>query len=81
MAIPSKPQEPRNHAVSDLARLGSRVRQLRVERALPQDRLALAAEVDQSALSKLERGVRSMSRPALMRVANALGVTMEELLL
>lgn len=64
----------------DFVMLGRRVRELRQQREFPQDRLALQANVDQSALSKLERGVRSMPRGALERIATALGVSYEELI-
>lgn len=63
----------------DAAALGRRVRELRQSKQFPQDRLALQANVDQSALSKLERGVRPMPRGALERIATALGVSYDEL--
>ena len=62
--------------------LGSKIRRLRVERGLGQERLAIEANVDQSGLSKFERGKdqRGFSSVALQRVATVLGLTLEELL-
>jgi len=75
MARPSKTQESRPSA----AALGPRVRQLRQAMGLPQDRLALSADIDQSALSKFERGVRPLGRGALERIAEVLKLTYDEL--
>lgn len=75
MARHGKTQE----SLPDVTILGRRVRELRQKKEYPQDRLALQANVDQSALSKLERGVRSMPRGALERIATALGVSYDEL--
>lgn len=76
MARRNNPQE----SSADVAALGRRVRELRQSKQLPQDRLALQANVDQSALSKLERGVRPMARGALERIATALGVSYNDLI-
>jgi|GEM_PF-1104644 len=60
--------------------IGARVKRLRQERKLVQDRLAIEATVDQSSLSKFERGVDQGLGPApLGRIAKVLGVTLEEL--
>lgn len=62
-------------------RLGARVRRLRMERSIPQEKLAINASVDQSGLSKFERGVgRSLGAAALQRIAAVLGVPYEDLL-
>ena len=54
--------------------IGARVRRLRQERGLAQDRLALEANVDQSGLSKFERGKsRHWGRAPLGRIAAVLG--------
>lgn len=63
-----------------MIRIGQRIRDLRTERKIPQDRLALRANLDQSGLSKLERGVRdTISRPSLERIAEVLGIPFEDL--
>jgi ribosome-binding protein aMBF1 (putative translation factor) len=61
--------------------IGERIRRLRKHRGFSQDKLAIDARVDQSGLSKFERGrERSMSLDALGRIAVALGITLEVLL-
>lgn len=65
-----------------LESLGTKIRRLRGERGISQDRLAIEAMVDQSGLSKFERGVRGkhkLGRIPLERIARVLRVTYEEL--
>lgn len=60
--------------------LGTRIRRLRSERGLAQERLAIEAHVDQSGLSKFERGKdRRLSRESLERIAKVLGVSYQQL--
>ena len=60
--------------------LGARIRRLRQERKLSQDRLAIEAHVDQSGLSKLERGKeKRMGEKPLRRIAAVLKVPFEDL--
>jgi transcriptional regulator with XRE-family HTH domain len=59
--------------------LGSRVRRLRLERGVGQERLALIAHVDQSALSKFERNSKGVGEVALRRLADALGISFDDL--
>ena len=60
--------------------LGSRIRRLRMERGITQDSLALKSKVDQSGLSKFERGkAQKLGRVGLSRIAGVLGMTLEEL--
>ena len=67
--------------VGNLEPLGQRVRRLRQERKMSQDRLALGAQMDQSGLSKFERGVeRKMGEGVLRRVAGYLQIPFEELI-
>jgi transcriptional regulator with XRE-family HTH domain len=65
---------------SSLEPLGERIRRLRQAKGLPQERLALLAKVDQSGLSKFERGGRGLGRVPLTRIASVLGVTLADLL-
>jgi transcriptional regulator with XRE-family HTH domain len=61
--------------------IGARVRRLRKDRGLAQDRLAIEANVDQSGLSKFERGKRGKMGPApLGRIAAVLGLSLEALI-
>jgi transcriptional regulator with XRE-family HTH domain len=61
--------------------LGARIRRLRLDKGLGQERLAIEANVDQSGLSKFERGKekRMIGEQALRRLAAVLEVTFEEL--
>jgi transcriptional regulator with XRE-family HTH domain len=64
-----------------LEHLGSKIRRVRMDLGLGQERLAIESNVDQSGLSKLERGKdRRMSREALGRIASVLGLTYDQLL-
>lgn len=60
--------------------IGARVRRLRSERSIGQERLAMQAHVDQSGLSKFERGGRGFGEVPLRRIAQALGVSFDELI-
>ncbi len=61
--------------------LGSRIRRLRGELGLGQERLAIESHVDQSGLSKFERGKdnRAISEAALRRIATTLGTSFDRL--
>jgi len=60
--------------------LGVKIKRLRQERRLSQDRLAIESHIDQSGLSKFERGQdRSMGEIPLRRIAAALKVSFEDL--
>ena len=60
--------------------LGAKVKRLRQERRLSQDRLAIESHIDQSGLSKFERGKdRSMGEIPLRRIAGVLNISFEEL--
>lgn len=59
--------------------IGCKVKRLRTEKRLSQDRLALGAHVDQSGLSKFERGGKGIGRTALTRIAAVLEVSFEDL--
>jgi transcriptional regulator with XRE-family HTH domain len=65
---------------NDVETLGQRIKRLRQAKGLTQDRLAIEAHIDQSGLSKLERGKeRSMSKVLVMRIAGVLSLSFEEL--
>ena len=57
---------------------GERVRSLREQRGWTQDGLAARAVIDVQTLRRIERGGR-VRRRSLLRVAQALGLTIEEL--
>lgn len=60
--------------------LGHNVRRYRQLRGVTQEALALEADMKRSYLSDLERGTRNPSVRALGRLAEALGVSPEQLL-
>ena len=60
------------------AKLGSRIRQFRMERALSSGELAAAASVTSSAVSKVEHGKMVPSRDVLARIVTALNLPAEE---
>lgn len=59
--------------------LGQRIRKLRKENGLTQERLALMVNIQQSYLSRLEAGDRNPSFDLLVKIADALGMTLSEL--
>ena len=63
-----------------LKRLGKRVRELRVEKGLSQEGLALAAGLDRSYVGGVERGQRNIAVLNLKKIAHALGVKPSQLL-
>lgn len=64
----------------DVELLGAKIKRLRTERNLSQDRLAIESQIDQSGLSKFERGKdRSMGETPLRRIASVLKISFEAL--
>jgi transcriptional regulator with XRE-family HTH domain len=60
--------------------IGAKIRRLRKERKISQDRLSIEAHVDQSGLSKFERGgEREFAPQSLARIAKVLGLTLDQL--
>jgi len=57
-----------------------KIRQLRLERGLTQERLAARASVAQSTLSQYESGAVSPSLAVAMRLASALDVSLESII-
>jgi len=63
-----------------LRRLGIRIRELRTRRGWSQEAFADIAGVHRTYMGHLERGEKNLSFLSILRVANALGVTLSELL-
>lgn len=63
-----------------LVALGQAIRRMRKERDMSQEQLALSAEVDMSYLGRVERGDNNVAVLRLKRIADALGMTMTELM-
>ncbi len=53
---------------------GQVLREQRVAKELSQEELALAADVDRTFVSQMERGIRQPTITTLMKLAGALGV-------
>lgn len=62
-----------------LATFGRNVARLRSERGFSQDQLAEKADLDRTYISGIERGVRNPSIKAVIRIAFALKVDVEDL--
>jgi transcriptional regulator with XRE-family HTH domain len=63
-----------------LRRLGVRIPELRTQRGWSQEAFADVAGVHRTYMGHLERGEKNVSFLSILRVANALGVTVSELL-
>ena len=64
----------------DYQAIGVRIRRLRKEQGLTQQTLAEISNQEPSNISHIERGATKLSLPTLVSIANALGVTVDELL-
>jgi transcriptional regulator with XRE-family HTH domain len=53
---------------------GQVLREQRISRQLSQEGLALAADVDRTFVSQMERGIRQPTITTLMKLAGALGI-------
>jgi transcriptional regulator with XRE-family HTH domain len=60
--------------------LGSRIRGLREQRQITQAALGKALDIDQSAVSRIEDGTRSLTATEVAAATSALGVTIDALL-
>lgn len=63
-----------------LKALGERIRDLRATAEMSQEKLCEAAGVDRAYISQIEGGTRNPSVSVVARIADALGVTVSELL-
>jgi transcriptional regulator with XRE-family HTH domain len=59
--------------------IGEKLRKLREENRMPLRRLAAILDIDQSTLSKLERGEKSVSRQMIPLIAKTFGKDEKEL--
>ncbi len=62
------------------AQFGERLRGVRQERGISQEKLAELAGLHRTYVSSIERGERNVSLVNIERLADALGVTMAELM-
>lgn len=64
----------------DYQSIGIRIRRFRKELGLTQQTLAELSDQEPSNISHIERGATKLSLPTLVSIANALGVTVDDLL-
>jgi transcriptional regulator with XRE-family HTH domain len=62
-----------------LAAFGRNIARLRDEKQFSQDKLAEKADLDRTYLSGIERGVRNPGIKVVIKLARALGVTVDQL--
>lgn len=60
-------------------KFGNRVRELRHERNLSQEKFALKIDMDRTYFASIESGKRNLSINNIYKIANGLGISMEEL--
>lgn len=60
-------------------KLGQRIRLLRNEKGLSQEKFALSIDMDRTYYASVENGKRNISINNIEKIANGLGVTLEEL--
>ena len=68
------------HIEIDYAAIGVRIRRLRKAQELTQQNLAELAGLEPSNISHIERGATKLSLPTIVNIANALHVTVDDLL-
>ena len=61
--------------------IGQQLRELREKSELPLRKVAAAIDIDQSILSKIERGERRASREQIIRLAQLFKVSQKEMLI
>ncbi len=61
--------------------IGKQIRKLREERGLPLRKVAAKLDIDQSILSKIERGERKASKKQIIKIAKIFNVDEKELLI
>ena len=59
--------------------IGARIREIRKKRGFTQEKLGEIAEVEPSNISHIERAATKVSLPTLLSIANALEVSLDEL--
>lgn len=77
--IPLIPQKRGSIVDLDYKSIGKRIRELRTARKWTQETLAEISSVEPSNISHIERGATKVSLPTLIRIANALEATLDEL--
>lgn len=66
---------------SSLIALGDAIRRCRLERGISQEQLSLLADVDRSYVGRVERGDNNVAILTLIKIADALQVSVTELMI
>lgn len=72
------PSQQRQHPA--LLALGDAIRKARLKQGLTQEDLALAADVDRGYLGRVERGDNNVAVLTLLKIAQALGVSIKDIM-
>ena len=62
-----------------LKEFGAHIKQIRIEKSLSQEKLALIADLDRTYISGIERGLRNISLINIFKLAEALDLPPSEL--
>ena len=60
-------------------KLGQRIKSLRIEKGLSQEKFALLIDMDRTYLTSVENGKRNISLENIAKIANGFNITIEEL--
>lgn len=60
-------------------RFGDRVRELRTQKGMSQEKFALQIDMDRTYLASVESGKRNISLENIKKIADGFGITLEEL--
>lgn len=60
-------------------KLGQRIKYLRNEKGISQEKFALSIDMDRTYFASVESGKRNISINNIQKIANGLGITLEEL--
>lgn len=64
----------------DYKAIGKRIRKIREEKGLSQDKLRIEVNISKTHMSHIETGSTKLSLPTIVEIANALGTTVDPLL-
>ena len=77
MHVPNLSKQRQNPA---LIALGGAIRDVRKQRCVSQEKLALLAEIDRSYMGRIERGDNNVAVLTLMKIGQALDISMADLM-
>ena len=63
----------------DYISIGKRIKEIRIAKGWTQAKLAEESDVEPSNISHIERAATKLSLPTMVNIANALGVTLDEI--